>query len=690
MNSFEQRAQDNYGALIINKAFAREAGFGSRAIPVYVREWIVSHYAGDSPALTEEAKSKIAEFVRNYAPNKSEREAMKNRLFEQNELKLLDNYAVQVNLTKGDRYLIIPFLDESKGVVPPNIVRENEMLLTSGLWGVGTLVYAPPGDDGPGQVILREFTPFQLASLDLEFFISRRGDFTTEEWIDFIVNSMGFNHHIYSPRQKIFLISRLLPMVEPRYNLIELAPKGTGKSFVYENMSRYVAVRSGGITAPVLFYNDARKTPGLITRYDCVVIDEAQKVRGDRSGELTALLKSYLEAGRFGRGSAESIASEAGIVILANIDLDEQRQPLHEVIGLFRHFPNFLQETAFLDRFSGLLPGWDLPRVTNETPSVSMGFKGDIFGEILHMLRNDIGYRDFVKTNMQLENSDDMRDSRAIENGATGLLKILFPNLKPSEEDFYKYCVNPALEMRQRVRDELCKMDREYVSVTMKSKFPDDFQKQHQKIRYVESEILEKIELPKKLQFKEEPNEGILVGDIGEEDETTEELIAKSVKIEEGASGFSYRNLFGPYLKGASVIQLQDPYIRLEFQVRNLMAFIDVVDTVDGPVKLHLTTSSEDDFQKRNNGKKFDEIASNLQEYGITFTHEFNETLHSRGIETDTGWAIKLDRGLDFYQKPESKYQLGEMDQTKRQCRETEIIYLRNDAISAPEFSKDR
>jgi ATP-dependent Lon protease len=118
--------------------------------------------------------------------------------------------------------------------------------------------------------------------LDLDFFTSRRKEFSIQEWIDFIVNSMGFNHEIYDGRQKLLLISRLIPMVEPRYNLVELAPKGTGKSFVFENMSRYVAVRSGAITAPVLFYNDARKTPGLITRFDCVVIDEAQKVKGDR------------------------------------------------------------------------------------------------------------------------------------------------------------------------------------------------------------------------------------------------------------------------------------------------------------------------------------------------------------------------------------------------------------------------
>lgn len=486
MESFEQKALDNYGVLVINKSFARKAGFGSRAIPVYVREWIVAHYTRESLELTDEVRSRIAEFVRKYVPDKSERESIKNLLYEQNDVKLLDDYSVQVDLAKGDRYLSIPYLDESKATVPPNIIRENDMLLSSGLWGVGTLTYAPPTDDGPGQVIMRSLTPFQLASLDIEYFVSRRKDFSSQEWIDFIVNSMGFNHSVYTERQKILLICRLIPLVEPRYNLIELAPKGTGKSFVYENMSRYVTVRSGSITAPVLFYNDARKAPGLITRFDCVVIDEAQKVRGDRSGELAALLKSYLEAGRFGRGSAGSVSAECGIVILANIDLDENRRPLHEQVGLFRDFPNFLRETAFLDRFSGLLPGWDLPRVSNETPSASLGLKGDIFGEILHLLRADISYLNFVKSNMELINSDDMRDSRAIEAGASGLLKILFPDKQPSEGDFYRYCVNPALEMRQRVRDELCKLDREYTPLSIRSALPDDFQHHHRKAKFVE------------------------------------------------------------------------------------------------------------------------------------------------------------------------------------------------------------
>ena len=680
METFEQKATDNYGALIINKSFARKAGFGSRAIPVYVREWIVAYYVGENTDLSEDSRAQIADFVKKYVPDKSERETIKNKLFEQIDIKLLDDYSVQVNLAKGDRYLIIPFLDESKAIVPPNIVNENEMLLSSGLWGVGTLSYAPPGDNGAGQIIMRSFTPFQLANLDLDYFISRRKEFSTQEWIDFIVNSMGFNHHIYTERQKLLLICRLLPMVEPRYNVIELAPKGTGKSFVFENLSRYVAVRSGAISAPVLFYNDARKTPGLLTRYDCVVIDEAQKVRGDRSGELTALLKSYLEAGRFGRGSAGSITSESGIVILANIDLDENRRPLHEMIGLFRDFPNFLRETAFLDRFSGLLPGWDLPRISKDTPSTCLALKGDIFGEILHMLRSDIRYRDYVKTNMQVENCDDMRDSRAIEAGASGLMKILFPDLEVSEQDFYQYCINPVIELRQRVRDELCKLDREYQPVSMRSKFPDNYQKTHRKPEFVDPSTIDvkRISAVHKLVEEEAADSQSKAPEVFTKISAVN-LREKTVHIKEGETGYSYKNLFGDYLKGTTSILLLDPYIRLEHQIRNLLTFIGIIDTVDGPVDLSLITSADDEYQQRVNINKFDDMAASLSEHGINFKYKFSSTIHRRGIELDNGWRVVIDRGLDIYQKPDSKYEISEIDQTKKKCRETEIIFIRVD-----------
>jgi len=489
MKSFEEKAREVFAEIIINKSFIHQAGFGARAIPTYVGEWIISYFVGDSESIDEQSRGKIASFISKFVPAKGEKENINNQLLEMQDVQMLDNYNVSINLTKGDRFLSIPFLDLNNAAIPAKIVEENEMLLSSGLWGVGTLFYIPPTEESPkGQVWMKEFKPFQIANVDIDYYNASRSSFSTDEWIDFIISSMGFNPEIYSNRQKILLISRLIPLVEPRYNLVELAPKGTGKSYVYDNMSRYVAVRAGNITPAVLFFNDARKTAGLITKYDAVVIDEAQKVKGDSSGELTALLKTYLESGKFGKGTASAISADAGIVILANIELDENTRPLNELKGLFKVFPNFLQETAFIDRFSGFLPGWDLPRVTKTTPSKFIGLKGDIFGEILHRLRLDIGYRDYVKTNMKLIDCEDMRDNKAIEAGASGLMKIIFPNKLLSEAEFYQYCVNPAIELRQRVRDELCKMDREYFPVTIRSSFPDDFQTSHHKPSFYSDE----------------------------------------------------------------------------------------------------------------------------------------------------------------------------------------------------------
>lgn len=484
METFENKSVEFAGELVINKGLIHTAGFGNRAIPTYVGEWIIDNFKGESDKLEEESRLKISSFISKYLPQKGEKENLKNELLHGNEIKLLDRYAVLVNLDKGERFLSIPFLDIHDAYVNPKIVDDNPMLLSSGLWGVGTLFYIPPDNNSKGRVWLKEFKPFQVAKIDIDFYKEIRKNFTIEEWINLIVSSMGFNINILSHRQKVFLICRIIPLIEPRYNLIELAPKGTGKSFVYDNISRYVAVRAGNITPSVLFFNDVKKIPGLITRYDCVVLDEVQKIKGDDSGELTALLKVYLESGKFSRGTSGAINTDASLVLLANIEMADTLRPLHDEVGLFKCFPNFLSETAFIDRFSGLLPGWELPRITKKSPSNQYGFKGDIFSEIIHSVRSDTSFKDYIKLNINLENCEDMRDTKAIEAGAAGLMKILFPDKNLTDEEFVKYCVNPALEMRQRVRDELTKLDREYLPTHIKSSIPDDFQLRHILPRY--------------------------------------------------------------------------------------------------------------------------------------------------------------------------------------------------------------
>lgn len=465
LEPFEQKALDYYGDVIINKHLIHEAGFGARAIPTYVGEWVLSHFIQDGE-LTETSRERIAGFLGKFLPAKGQKDEIKNRLLKLETVQLLDDYSVTINLKSGQRSLRIPLLDINDAYVTEQIVDQNALLVSSGVWGIGSLFYVPPDGDGEkGQVWMREFRPFQVSTVDLEYFRECRQHFTLEEWLDLMVSSIGFNPGSQTLAQKMVLITRIVPLAEPRVNIVELAPKGTGKSFVYDNLSRYARVVAGGkITPAVLFHNLVTHTPGLIARYDAIVLDEVQSIQGDSTGELIAGLKVYLESGRFSRGNTMG-TSEAGFVMLGNITLDEQHHPIYAEEGLFREIPNFLQETAFIDRIHGLVAGWEMGRVTKDTPSNSMGFKGDFFSEILHALRSDTHYGEYVSQEMRLLRCDDLRDRKAITRLATGYLKLLFPDLRPTPDEFREYCVRPAVGLRQRVRDELHKLDPEYAKV---------------------------------------------------------------------------------------------------------------------------------------------------------------------------------------------------------------------------------
>lgn len=462
MESFEQKALDYYGDIVINKHLIHEAGFGARSVPAYVGEWILSAYSEDG-ALNDASRNKIARFLAKYLPEKGRKDEIKNQLLKGETIQLLDDYRVTINLKTGERNLHIPLLDIRDAKLSPQIVDQNPLLVTSGVWGIGDLFYTPPeSGNTPGRVWMREFRPFQVSSLDYEYFASCRQYFELEEWIDLMVSSVGFNPNAQSRVQKMILLSRLVPLAQPRVNLVELAPKGTGKSFVYDNLSRYGRVIGGGkVTPAVLFHNNQTGEPGLLTRYDTIVLDEVQSIQGDSAGELIAGLKVYLESGRYSRGPTTGTA-EAGFVMLGNISLDESHRPLNDELGIFTEIPNFLQETAFIDRIHGLIAGWEMGRVTDETPSRQIGFKGDFFSEVLHVMRHRPQYDEFVSENLHLINCKDLRDQKAIGRVTAGFLKLLFPNAEVARADFIEFCVRPAVELRQRVRDELHKMDPEY------------------------------------------------------------------------------------------------------------------------------------------------------------------------------------------------------------------------------------
>lgn len=470
-----EKVLDVFGEVCIDKTLVAAAGIGtesSRSIPTFVAEWLVDRHC-PTGVLDDQAKSQVHEFIQKHLPAKDQKNDIKYTLRSGRSLVILDNFSVSVDLQTNRLRLKIPCIDEPDACIEPFIVDENPMLLIRGIWGAGRLTYRPPGSDtrsGLGEVWMIDFKPMQVRALDLDYYCEARGEFSLAEWLELLITSMGYNPEVYSvPRSQLLLLGRLLPLVHGRVNLIELAPKGTGKSYIYTNLSRHVWTVSGGkVSAAVLFYDERGKgTEGLLTRCDAVVLDEVQTLSFDNPGLVVGTLKVYMEAGEFRKGGFRATA-DCGIVMLGNIPIDSAGLPASRL--LLETLPTFLRETAFLDRIQGILSGWELPRITTQALAKGVGFKADFFGEVLHALRNRTDDLEYVKSHAQITGTNDVRDVRAIQRLAAGYLKLLFPNLNPTPEEFQQYCLQPAISLRQRVRDQLCQMDAEYKSFMIGAK----------------------------------------------------------------------------------------------------------------------------------------------------------------------------------------------------------------------------
>lgn len=468
VEEFNAKVRDCFGEVSIEKSLYIKSGLKDLSIPAFVAEWIIDHECSEGSIL-EEAKKAIHDFVRNHLPRKDQKENIRNALANGETRTLIDHFSVSVDLKRQRKILRIPCIDET-GFVEEWIIDKNPRLLGAGIWGAGKLTYHPPSEDlrAQGEVWLTDFRPLQAKHIDMELFFEQRDAFTLQEWRNLLLTSMGYNPNWYHLEdEQMLLLGRLLPIVHNRVNIIELAPKGTGKSFLYSNLSRYARLLSGGkTTAAALFYNLATNEPGLLTLYDLLAFDEAKTISFDNPGEVIGVLKDYLESGRYTRGRQLATAS-AGVAILGNIEIAADGKPINRV--LFRELPEFLQETAFIARFHALLPGWEIRKFSPNSEATGIGLKADFFGEVLHRMRDLAVHGEFVQRKLKIRGSDDIRDVTAVQRVATAYLKLLFPSLKLTDEEFHRYCVNPALRLRQMVCDQLAAMDAEYPTVRLEA-----------------------------------------------------------------------------------------------------------------------------------------------------------------------------------------------------------------------------
>lgn len=451
----DEKIEATFPDVCVNKGLAAKAGLSSRALPAFVSDWLVSRYR------TKEGidSDSIAKFVARHLPDKQQKEALLYELRNGNKLKILDSYSVSVHPVTGELVLRIPALDTASARVTEQIVDAHPLLLMGNVWGSGTLTWRPKaGAAGKFEIVMTEFRPMQASVIDFEYFVRQRGQYNLDEWIALLVRSMGYADDHYTERQKNLLLTRLIPLIEPRVNLIELAPKGTGKSFVFSQLSRHAWLISGGVvTRAQLFYDMSRQRAGIISRYDSVILDEIQTIRLADEGEIVGALKGYLESGEF-RVMGFHGTSEAGFVILGNIPM-ENGVPRDE--NYFHELPGWLKgvgATALLDRFHGLLPGWELPRIETSFICGSFALRADYFGEVLHVLRGRQEYMGYVKDHTS--GTGDIRDTKAIQRSACGYLKLLFPDLSlVTNESFENYCLKPAVELRSNIRRQLSIMD---------------------------------------------------------------------------------------------------------------------------------------------------------------------------------------------------------------------------------------
>lgn len=455
MGSWSNKVKEYFPDVALNKALVEKIGLKDRPIPSYVVDWLTGRYSSED----EVDKNALNAFMEKYLPDKTRKEEIKHRLIDGEKVKLLDALKVSVELSKGEYKGALSSIGLSNLRIPPSIVKSNPIILNGDVWGQVQLSFKINEETEKGEVWVEQFKIMQTGEIDFDYFVQQREHFTLEEWLDMLIASIGFNPSSYSFPQKIYILLRLVPMVQSNVNLMELAPKGTGKSTVFSRLSRYVWLISGGVvTRARLFYNMQANSEGIIAFYDAVVLDEVQTIKFTNPGEIIGALKGYLENCEY-RVMGHRGTSEAGFIILANIQIGSDGLPIKKFV--LQELPEFLQETAFVDRFHGIIPGWKIPRIEKKS-ILSEGYvlRSDYFYEILHLLRRKSEYSDFVK--LHLHSTGDLRDVRAVERISTGLLKLLYPHLNVSIENFEKYCVDVGKEVRQLVREQMALKDSEY------------------------------------------------------------------------------------------------------------------------------------------------------------------------------------------------------------------------------------
>lgn len=438
---------------VVRKDLTKQLKEGAN-VPVYVLEYLLGMYcASDDDEVVEQGLQSVKRILSDNYVRPDEAEKVKSLIRERGSYKIIDKVTVKLNQKKDVYEAQLSNLGIKDALVPSQMVKDNEKLLTGGIWCMITVNYFYEEGQKTSPFSLFTLKPIQMPNMDMEEVFEARKQFDRDQWIDVLLRSVGMEPANIESRTKWHLIARMIPFVENNYNVCELGPRGTGKSHVYKECSPNSLLVSGGQTTVAnLFYNMASRQIGLVGMWDVVAFDEVAGITfKDKDG--VQIMKDYMASGSFSRGR-DSIEGKASMVFVGNIN--QSVDTLVKTSHLLAPFPDAMIDTAFFDRFHAYIPGWEIPKMRPEFFTNRYGLITDYLAEYMREMRKR-SFSDAIDKFFKLGNNLNQRDVIAVRRTVSGLLKLMHSDGAYDKEDV-RVCLSYAMEVRRRVKEQLKKL----------------------------------------------------------------------------------------------------------------------------------------------------------------------------------------------------------------------------------------
>lgn len=704
MDALDKKLNDVFTGYVVRKDLVKLVK-GNAAVPSYVLEFLLGqNCATDDEEQIEAGVERVRSILAKHYVQRAEAGAIRSDIKQSEYKRIIDKVSVSLNEKRDAYEATFENLGISKVIVSSDTVKKNRRLLVSGVWCIADLAYEANEARDESPYILMNLKPIQMSRFDFDGYVDRRARFTEDEWIDVLIRSIGLDPNQLGRRAKLFQLTRLITYCERNYNLIELGPKGTGKSHVFSEFSPHGILISGGEVTPAkLFVNNSTGKIGLVGYWDCVAFDEFAGKSKKPKADIVDIMKNYMANKSFSRG-IEQVTAEASMVFVGNTSHDVSY--MINQTDLLEDLPAVYHDPAFIDRLHAYIPGWEMDIIRGDMFSHDFGFIVDYFAEALRAMR-PMDYSGEVDRFFELSSTISTRDRDGVVKTCAGLMKILFPGRNETTEEAAEI-LEFALEMRKRVKDTLIRIDETFERVDFSYRPKEggawksvttleelDYPSTYHSLDKIPWEGSVDCDSPaSKHGYEMEGNEaaaGLAVDDGERANQTEESHTSKStgpksghLALRENQRGVSYEKLFGAYLDGVHDIEIIDPYIRTFHQCRNLMELFEVIIRhfkYDAPsINVHLVTAP-DEYPDSKQEDYLERIRESMAPMGLDFAWTIDDSgsLHARHLKIDDRWDILLDRGLDIWQRFDSNdaFSIEARMPEMRRVKAFEVMYMK-------------